>query len=68
MRREWRERFPLHQLQRKPPVSDPGIHHGTGSLTHGGEQNVPGIPGACVILNFAYLARGPSETGSVHVI
>ena len=27
MRREWRERFPRHRIQRKPPVSDPGMHH-----------------------------------------
>ena len=39
MRRECRERFPCHGLQRKPLVSDPGMHHGTcmsGSLTRGG--------------------------------
>ena len=46
MRRECRERFPRHQLQRKPLVSNPGMHHGTcvvhvpwcmsGSLTRGG--------------------------------
>ena len=29
MRRECRERFPRHQRQRKPLVSDPGMHHGT---------------------------------------
>ena len=50
--------FPRHRLQRKPLVSDPGMHHGTcvthvpwcmsWSLTHGGGENVPGIPGACV--------------------
>ena len=49
--------FPTHRLQRKPLVSDPGMHHGTcvthvpwcmsGSLTCGGGENVPGIPGAC---------------------
>ena len=43
MRRECR--FPRHRLQRKPPVSDPGMHHGacvthvpwcmSGSLTRG---------------------------------
>ena len=31
----------------------------SGSLTRGGEENVPGIPGACATRNFAYLARGP---------
>ena len=29
MGRDCRERFPRHQLQRKPQVSYPGIHHGT---------------------------------------
>ena len=29
MRWEYRERFPLHPLQRKPLVRDPGMHHGT---------------------------------------
>ena len=57
------------RLQRKSLVSDPGVHHGTcvthvpwcmsGSLTHGGGENVPGIPGACATYNFAYLVRGP---------
>ena len=55
-------------------VSDPDMHQGTcvthvpwcmpGSLTIGffavgGRENVPGIPGACVIRNFTYLVRGP---------
>ena len=49
--------FPRHRFQRKPLVSDPGMHHGTcvthvpwcmsGSLTCGDGENVPGIPGAC---------------------
>ena len=49
--------FPRHRLQRKPLVSYPGMHHGTcvthvpwcmsGSLTRGGGENVPVIPGAC---------------------
>ena len=69
MRRECQERFPHHRFQRKPLVSDPGIHHGTcvthvrwcmsGSLTSGDEKNVPGIPGRCATRNFAYRARGP---------
>ena len=69
MRRWCRERFPHHRLQRKPPISDPGMHHGTcithvpwcmsGSLTRGGEENVSGVPGACTTRNFAYLVRGP---------
>ena len=33
MRRECRERFPRHRLQRKPIGSDPGMHHGT-CVTH----------------------------------
>ena len=47
---------PHRRLQRKPLVSDPGMHHGTcvthvpwcvsGSLARGGGINVPGIPGA----------------------
>ena len=69
MRRECRERFPRHRLQRKPLVSDPGGHHGTcvthvpwcmpESLTRSGGENVPGIPGACATRNFTYLVRGP---------
>ena len=69
MRQEGRERFPCHRLQRKPLVSDPDMHHGTcvthvpwcmsGSLTRGGGENVPDIPGACATRNFTYLARGP---------
>ena len=60
---------PHRRLQRKPLVSDPGMHHGTcvthvpwcmsGSLTRGGGENVPGIPGACATRNFPYLVRGP---------
>ena len=60
--------FPRHRLQRKTLVSDPGMHHGTcvthvpwcisGSLTRGGGENLPGIPGACATRNFTYLARG----------
>ena len=29
MRRECRKRFPRHRLQRKPIISDPGMHHDT---------------------------------------
>ena len=49
--------FPRRRFQRKPLVSDPGMHHGTcvthvpwcmsGSLACGDGENVPGIPGAC---------------------
>ena len=63
--------FPRHRLQRKPLVSDPGMHHGTrvthvpwcmlGSLMRaggGGGGNHSGIPGACATRNFTHLARG----------
>ena len=69
LRRVCRERFPQHQLRRKPLVSDPGMHHSmwvthlpwcmSGSLTRGGGENVPGTAGACASLNFTYLAKGP---------
>ena len=69
MHRECRKRFPRHRLQRKPLASDSGMHHGTcvthvpwcmsGSLTHGGGENVLGISGACAIRNFTYLNTGP---------
>ena len=49
--------FPRRRIQRKPRVSNPGMHHGTcvthvpwcmsGLLNRGGGENVPGIPGAC---------------------
>ena len=65
---ECRERLPRHRLQRKPVVSNPGMHHGTcvthvpwcmsESLTRGGGENVLGIPGSCATRNFTYLARG----------
>ena len=57
-----------------PWVSNPDMQHDTsvthvswfmpGSLTSGflwsrWRENVPGIPGACVIRNFTYLARDP---------
>ena len=53
--------FPRRQLQRKPIASDPGMHHGTcvthvpwcmsWSLTRGGREIVPDIPGACAPAN-----------------
>ena len=51
MRRECRERFLRHRLHVPWCMS--------GSLNRGGEENVPGIPGACATRNFTYLARGP---------
>ena len=70
MRWECRERFSRRRLQWKPLFSDLGIYHGrrvthvpwcmSGSLTRGGGENVPGIPGACTTHSFTYLAhRGP---------
>ena len=73
MRRECQERFPRHWLQRKPLVSEPGMHHGTclthvpwcmsGSLIRRGGENVPGIPGACTTRFFTYLVRVPWVRG-----
>ena len=66
---EFRKRSPRHRVQRKPLVSDPGMHHGTcvthmpwcksGSLTRRGGEKVPGIPGACATRNFTYLVTDP---------
>ena len=65
--------FPCRRFQRKPLVSDPGMHHGTcvthvpwcmsGSLTCGDRENVPGIPGACApaILRIWQEAHGPGS-------
>ena len=58
------ERFPRHQLQRKPLVSDLGVHNGScvmhvGSLTRDGRENDPGIPDAYAVRNFTHLARDP---------
>ena len=69
MRREWRECFPRHRHQRKPPVSGPGVLQGTcvthvpwcmlGSLTRGGGENVPGIPVARATRNCTYSIKSP---------
>ena len=62
MRQECRERFPRRWLQRKPPVSDPDMHHGmSGSLTCGGGENVPGIPGACATRSFRILQEAHDQ-------
>ena len=72
--------FSRRRLQRKPLVSDPGMHHGTcvthvpwcmsGSLTRGGGENVPGIPGACApaILPIWQDARYQNQCWSTSVI
>ena len=64
--------FPRRRLQRKPLISDPGMHHGTcvthvpwcmlASLASGGGENVPGIPGTCAPAIFRVWqdAHGPS--------
>ena len=54
IRRECRERFPRHRLQRKPKVSDPDMHYGTcvtrvpwcvsGSLSCGDGKTFPAFP------------------------
>ena len=72
MRQECRERFPRHRRQSKPLISYPGMHHGTcvthvprcmsGSLTRGGGESNPGIPGACATLLFANLSRDSRNT------
>ena len=69
---ECRWRFPCHRLQRRPLVSHPIMHRGTcvthvpwcmsGSLTRGGGESAPGIPGACATRNFTYLVRSPLRT------
>ena len=71
--------FPRRRFQRKPLVSDPGMHHGTcvthvpwcmsGSRTRGGGENVPGIPGACApaisrIWQEAHVIKGNSTRSS----
>ena len=67
--------FPRRRFQRKPLISDPGMHHGTcvthvpwcmsGSLTCGYGENVPGIPGACApaILRIWQEAHGHKDVG-----
>ena len=69
MRRECRERFPHHRLQRNPLISDPGMHRGT-CVTHvpwcmsgsPGGENLPGTPGTCTTGNFTYLTRDPCSS------
>ena len=74
MRRECRERFPRRRIQKKLLVSDPAMYHGmcvrqvpwcmSESLTRGGGENVPGLPGACATHNFTYLVRGSYPVSS----
>ena len=66
--------FPRHRLQTKPLLRDPGMHHDTcvthvpwcmsGSLTRGGEENVPSVPGACATRIFTYLGKRPIPVAS----
>ena len=70
--------FPCRRFQRKPLVSDPGMHHDTcvthvpwcmsGSLTCGDGENVPGIPSACApaILRIWQEAHEKKNTQSWH--
>ena len=70
--------FPRRRFQRKPLISDPGMHHGTcvthvpwcmsGSLTCGYGENVPGIPGACApaILRIWQEAHWTTSSSSLH--
>ena len=55
--------FSPPQTSKETLVSHPGMHHApwcmSGSLTRGGGENVPGIPGACINPNYTHLARGP---------
>ena len=70
--------FTSHRLQMKPLVSDPNMHPGTcmthvprcmsGSLTHGGRENVSGILGACPTRNFTYLPKAHGMADDVLVI
>ena len=62
MRRECREPFPRHRLQRKPLVSDPSM---SGSLIRGGGGNVPDIHAACPTRNFTDFARGPCKANTL---
>ena len=69
MRRQCRERFPRHLLQKKHLVNDSDMHHGTcvthvswcmsGSLNRDGGESVPGV---CATRKFTYLAKGPEVT------
>ena len=74
--------FSRHRHQRKPQVSDSGMHHGTsvthvpwymlGSLTPNEGENGPGIPGACATRNFTCLVNGPwvdinTDWGTIHL-
>ena len=68
--------FPRRRFQRKPLVSDPGMHHGTcvthvpwcmsGSLTCGDGENVPGIPGACAPANLRIWQEAHCEMTNCH--
>ena len=65
-----RERFPSHRIQKKSPVSDPGMHHGTcithvpwcmsGSLTRGGTFPAFPVHAQSAILRIWQEAHGVS--------
>ena len=77
MRREFRESFPRHRLQRKPLVSDPGMHQGTcvtrvpwcmsGSLTRGGRENIPAFPGAYATRNARIWQEADCKPEVIHI-
>ena len=70
--RECLERIPSHRFQRKPIISNPGMHHGTcvahvpwcmsGSLIRGSGEHVSDIPGAT--RDLTYLPRGLFADGN----
>ena len=63
MRRKCWNAFPIQRLQRKPLVSDPGMHHKhmhhARAVMYVGFANPQRIPGAIATRDFAYLGRGP---------
>ena len=63
MRRECRERFPRIEFKGNRLLAIPACitarEQLMGSLTRGGGENVPGIPGACATRYCTYLARCP---------
>ena len=68
--------FPRRRFQRKPIVSDPGMHHGTcvthvpwcmsGSLTCGDGENVPAFP-AHAHPQFYVSGKRPIETALIQI-
>ena len=61
MRRECRERFPRYRGLAIPAGITARAWLAV-SFEVSGEENVPGIPGACATHNFTYLVRSPCYT------